>query len=195
MRRCIHWRKPSAEFCGCRLQRVAVKKPCCPEKKALTNRTALQPYVPVPCQRRLCLKGASPLGFVAYTIFLRSVIPHRVRNLPPKFAWRPPNPQSRAEEVIVEDAEPYHENPPLAPRVPPSTLPLRPKVPPVSFSASSLPRAVLPIPLFVPRASPQRSSLSGDVSPMRGLSAESSKECRYRLRLRSTRMGKHGSGR
>ena len=36
---------------------------------------------------------------------------------------------ARAEEVIVEDTEPYHENPPQAPPVPPSTLPLRPNVP------------------------------------------------------------------
>ena len=56
-----------------------------------------------------------------------------------------PNPESRVKEVIVEDAESYHQNPPLTPPVPPSTLPLRPKAPPVVLD-SSLPRA-LPNPL------------------------------------------------
>ena len=62
-----------------------------------------------------------------------------------KVRLEPPNPESRAEEVIVEDAEPYLENPPLTPPVPPSTLPLRPNAPPVVLG-SSLPRAVLPNP-------------------------------------------------
>ena len=35
-------------------------------------------------------EGSKPLGFVAYSMFLRSVIPHRVCNLPPKFAWSRP---------------------------------------------------------------------------------------------------------
>ena len=35
-------------------------------------------------------EGGKPLGFVAYPMFLQSVIPHRVRNLPPKFAWSRP---------------------------------------------------------------------------------------------------------
>ena len=84
-------------------------------------------------------EGSKPLGYVAHTMFLRSVITHRVHHLSPKL-------ESRAEEVIGEDAEPYHENPPQAPPVPPSTLQLRPNVPPV-FLGPSLPVAALPIPL------------------------------------------------
>ena len=40
-------------------------------------------------------EGSKPLGFVAYTMFLRSVITHRVRNLSPKFACSRPT-RSRA---------------------------------------------------------------------------------------------------
>ena len=32
-------------------------------------------------------EGCKPLGFVAYPMFLRSVITHRIHNLSPKFAW------------------------------------------------------------------------------------------------------------
>ena len=106
-----------------------------------------------------------------------------------KVRLEPPNLESRAEEVVVEDAEPYHENPPLAPPVPPSTLPLRPNVPPVVLD-SSLPRAVLPIPLSS-QDTPRRSSLSEMCRPCGG--------CRQRNvvspSFRSTRMGKHGSSR
>ena len=40
-------------------------------------------------------EGGKPLGFGAYPMFLRSVIPHLVHNLPPKFAWSRPT-RSRA---------------------------------------------------------------------------------------------------
>ena len=35
-------------------------------------------------------KGNKPLGFVDYSMFLRSVITHRIHNLSPKFAWSRP---------------------------------------------------------------------------------------------------------
>ena len=40
-------------------------------------------------------ESGKPLGFVAYPMSLRSVITHRLRNLPPKFAWSRPT-RSRA---------------------------------------------------------------------------------------------------
>ena len=136
-------------------------------------------------------EGCKPLGFVAYPCFF-GVLPSIGSTACRQSSPGPPNPESRAEEVIVEDAEPYHENPPLTPPVPPSTLTLRPRVLPVVLG-SSLPVAVLPIPLSSQGILP-KSSLSEMCRPRGG--------CRQRAQrnvvspsLRSTRMEKHGSSR
>ena len=64
-----------------------------------------------------------------------------------KVRLEPPNSESHAAEEIVEDAAPYHENPPQVPPVPWSILRLQPNVLPVALGIS-LPIAMLPIPLL-----------------------------------------------
>ena len=91
-------------------------------------------------------EGSKPLGICSLHHVSSECYPASGPQPAAKVHLEPPNPESRAEEVIVEDAEPYHENQPLAPPVLPSNLPLRPNVPTVVI-VSSLPVAVLPIPL------------------------------------------------
>ena len=126
-------------------------------EEEFTNRTALQPSLllllsigkeillchhigrhparlarPMPCQSRLWKKGSKPLGFVAYSVFLRSIVTH-------------------AAEGIVEDAAPYHENPSQVPLVPRSILLLRPNVSPVVLAS----RSCASHSTFVPRHLPK----------------------------------------
>ena len=138
-------------------------------------------------------KGGKPLGFVAYSVFLRSIVTHRIHHLSPKFAWSRPTRSLHAAEGIVEDAAPYRENPSQVPQVPQSILLLRPNVPPCC-SRNLASRCCASHSTFFPRASLQRSSLSEMRRPCSG--------CRQRTQrnvisssFRSTRVGKHGSSR